>query len=65
MGRIALLYQTTDTEISGLWDKEAKDFVEIDKGEYRNAIMKGLRIARKQASIDILKLPISAPEAVQ
>lgn len=65
VGRVALLYQTTDTEISGHWDDEANDFVELDKGEYRNAILKGLRIARKQASIDILKLPISAPEAVQ
>lgn len=65
VGRVALLYQTTDTEVSGYWDKEAKDFVELDKGEYRNAIMKGLRIARKEASIDILKLPIPAPEAAQ
>ncbi|MCP3906598.1 MAG: DUF3450 domain-containing protein [Oceanicoccus sp.] len=65
VGRIALMYQTTDTEISGAWDKEANDFVQLDKGEYRNAILKGLRIARKQASIDILKLPVSAPEAAQ
>ncbi len=65
VGRVALLYQTTDTEISGAWDAETKSFVELDKGEYRNAILKGLRIARKQASIDILKLPIPAPEAAQ
>jgi hypothetical protein len=65
VGRIALLYQTTDTEISGVWDKASSDFIQLDKGEYRNAILKGLRIARKQASIDILKLPISAPEAAQ
>lgn len=65
VGRIALLYQTTDTEISGVWDKEAGDYVQLDKGEYRNAILKGLRIARKEASIEILKLPISAPEAVK
>ncbi len=65
VGRIALLYQTTDTETSGAWDQEVGDFVELDSGEYRNAILQGLRIARNQASIDILKLPISAPEAVQ
>jgi hypothetical protein len=65
VGRIGLVYQTTDTEISGAWDKDAREFVQLDKGEYRNAIMKGLRIARKEASIDILKLPISAPEAAQ
>jgi hypothetical protein len=65
VGRVALLYQTTDTEISGAWDKEAGDYVELDKGEYRNAILKGLRIARKEATIEILKLPISAPEAAK
>ncbi|MGK0498481.1 MAG: hypothetical protein ACJAYG_000110 [Oceanicoccus sp.] len=65
VGRIALLYQTTDTEKSGAWDKTVGDFVELDKGEYRNAILKGLRVARKEASIEILKLPISAPEAAQ
>ena len=65
VGRIALLYQTTDTEISGVWDKAGGEYIQLDKGEYRNAILKGLRIARKQASIDILKLPISAPEAAQ
>jgi hypothetical protein len=65
VGRVALLYQTTDTEISGVWDQDAREYVELDKGEYRNAIMKGLRIARKEASIDIIKLPVSAPEAAQ
>jgi hypothetical protein len=65
VGRIALLYQTTDTEISGAWDKAAGEYVQLDKGEYRNAILKGIRIARKEASIEILKLPISAPEAAK
>ncbi|MGI9273782.1 MAG: DUF3450 domain-containing protein [Endozoicomonas sp.] len=65
VGRIALLYQTTDTEISGVWDQENRQWQKLGNSEYRSAIQKGLRIARKQASIDILKLPVSAPEAVQ
>lgn len=65
VGRIALLYQTTDTEVSGAWDKEAGDYVQLDKSEYRNAIRTGLRIARKEAVMDILKLPIPAPEAAK
>ncbi len=64
IGRIALLYQTTDTEVSGAWDQASRSWVELDSGEYRNAIMKGLRIARKEASIDVMNLPIAAPEAV-
>jgi len=64
VGRIALVYQTTDTEVSAAWDKELSDWVPLDRAEYRNAIMKGLRIARKEASIDLINLPVSAPEAM-
>lgn len=64
VGRIALLYQTTDTEISGAWDQAGRSWMSLDRGEFRNAILKGLRIARKEASIDILTMPIAAPEAV-
>ena len=63
VGRIALLYQTTDTEISGAWDQASRSWVPLERGEYRNAIMKGLRIARKEASIDLMNLPVAAPEA--
>lgn len=62
VGRIALIYQTTDTEVAGAWDQGSRSWVKLDNGEYRNAIMKGLRIARKEASIDVLNLPIAAPE---
>lgn len=64
VGRIALLYQTTDTELSGAWDQTNRTWVSLDRGEYRNAILKGLRIARKEASIDVLTIPVAAPEAV-
>lgn len=63
VGRIALLYQTTDTEVAGAWDQSSRSWVPLERGEYRNAIMKGLRIARKEASIDLMNLPIAAPEA--
>jgi hypothetical protein len=65
VGRVALLYQTTDTEISGAWDQASGQFVQLGKSEYRSAIMKGLKIARKEATIGILKLPIPAAEAAQ
>jgi len=63
IGRIALLYQTTDTEVSGAWDQANRQFVQVSRGEYRSAIMKGLRIARNEASIDLMTMPIPAPEA--
>ena len=65
VGRIALMYQTKDTQLSGAWDQQQRQWVELDSGQYRSAILKGIRIAKKQASIDVLKLPILAPEAAQ
>lgn len=63
VGRIALVYQTTDTELSGAWDQENRTWVSLDRSEYRSAIMQGLRIARQEASIDLMNMPIPAPEA--
>ncbi len=63
VGRIALLYQTTDKVHSGAWDQANRAWVPLAAGEYRDAISKGLRISRKQASIDVMNLPIAAPEA--
>jgi hypothetical protein len=63
VGRVSFLYQTTDTEMSGAWDQASRSWVPLSRGEYRNAIMKGLRIARKEASIDLMNLPVAAPEA--
>jgi hypothetical protein len=65
VGRIALMYQTKDTELSGAWDQTQRQWVPVDSAEYRSAILKGIRIAKKQASIDIMNLPIVAPEAAQ
>ena len=64
VGRVALLYQSTDTELSGAWDQRGRAWVPLDRGEYRAAIMKGLRIARKEAAIDLLALPVPAPETL-
>lgn len=63
VGRAALVYQTTDGVNSGMWDKAQGQFVALGD-DYRSAVLKGIRIARKQASIDLINLPISAPEAL-
>lgn len=62
VGRIALLYQTPDMEFSGMWDKQENSWTLLDSPEYAKAIRKGIRMADKQAAIDILMLPVSAPE---
>lgn len=65
VGRVALLYQTTDLDASGYWDGGTREWVELDSDEYRSSIQNGIRMANKQASIDLLTLPIAAPEAAE
>lgn len=65
VGRVALMYQTKDTKMSGAWDAEQNAWVELDSGEYRSGILKAIRIARKEASAEVLTLPVMAPEAAQ
>ncbi|HEY9036737.1 MAG TPA: DUF3450 domain-containing protein [Pseudomonadales bacterium] len=65
VGRIALMYQTTDGKQTGVWDNELKEWVELPASEYRASVRNGIRMARKQASIDIMNLPIAAPEDVK
>jgi uncharacterized protein YoxC len=62
VGRIALLYQTADMQHTGMWDNKKQQYVALDSS-YNDAVRKGMRIANKQANIDILELPIAAPEA--
>lgn len=65
VGRVALVYQTTDTQKSGAYNRKTGQWEAIDSGDYRAAILKGLKIAKKQATIDIMDLPVLAPEAAQ
>lgn len=65
VGRVALLCQTKDTKTSARWNNADKTWEIVDTGTYRNAIRNGIKMAKKQASINILTLPISAPEAAQ
>ncbi len=64
VGRVVLVYQTLDAEEIGVWDGEAGQWVALS-GEYRLPIRQGLRIARKQAAPDLIRLPVRAAEAVR
>jgi hypothetical protein len=63
VGRIALVYQTTDGAEAGAWNNETRSWEPLDNGQFGNAIRKGVRIAKKQATIELLNMPIAAPEA--
>ena len=64
VGRVALVYQTLDASELGAWDQAAGQWQPLDRS-YRGALRKGLRIARKQAAPDLLRLPVAAAEDVR
>ena len=63
IGRVALVYQSTDGAETGAWNRETQSWEELAAGDYASAVRKGVRIAKKQATIELLNMPVSAPEA--
>lgn len=62
IGRIGLLYQSLDGKQIGAWDKDAQQWVSVPN-RFRRDIRKGIKMAKKQISPDIVKLPINAASA--
>ncbi len=62
VGRIALMYQTKDQAITGAWNATTEEWEQLPSGAYKSAVANGLRIAKQQAAIDIMSLPIAAPK---
>jgi hypothetical protein len=63
-GRIALVYQTLDGMEAGVWNQAKRSWEPLD-ASYRTAIREGLRIARKQAAPDLIRLPLPVPQRGQ
>ena len=59
-GRVALVFQTPDAEITGAWDNNARNWV-ILGDDFRTGVRDGLRIARKTMTADLVHLPVTAP----
>lgn len=59
VGRVALLYQTLDASQTGYWDATAKAWQE--DSDYKDAAIKGLKIARKQVAPNLIIAPVPAP----
>ncbi len=62
-GRVALVYVTKDRKNLGRWDNQAKQWVDLPSS-YKDDILKGIRIANKVASAEVLTGPVT-PFAVQ
>jgi len=56
-GRIALVYQSRDEETRAYWDNASRSWVSIGD-EYRRSIRDGIKMARGQANLDLVHLPI-------
>jgi hypothetical protein len=58
IGRTALIYQTRDGSQQGVWNKQTRQWEELDSS-YKTQIAKGLRIAKKQLAPDLLMVPVA------
>ena len=65
IGRVALLYQTTDRQQTGAWDNSNRSWVTLDPAEYRTAVQSAIRVASQLDAPRIIELPVLAPEAAQ
>jgi len=61
IGRLALLFETSDKKVFGFWDQNSQSWQELDDATYRRSIDHGLRMASKQAAVDLLTVPVPAP----
>ena len=62
VGRVLLAYQTPDRTATGYFDLASRTWEPLPD-DYRAAVTQGLRIARRQAAPDLLRLPVHAAEA--
>jgi hypothetical protein len=63
-GRVSLIYQTNDGERSGIWNQSSRSWESLD-ASYNNSIRSAIRMANKQASVDLVTLPVPGPESAQ
>lgn len=61
IGRMVLAYQSHDGAETGFYNPTTRQW-ETLPDDYRNSVAEGLRIARKQAAPNLLRLPVPAPE---
>jgi predicted RNase H-like nuclease (RuvC/YqgF family) len=61
VGRVALVYQTSDGEETGVWNSSSKSWDALGD-EFTAPVRNGIRMARKQLSVDMLTLPIQGAE---
>lgn len=61
LGRVSLLYRTTDGEETGYWDRNSKSWVA--DSDYARAVEEAIRMAEEALAPDLVTLPVPAPES--
>ena len=64
VGRVALLYQTSDGQETGMYNKNTGAFEPLGN-EYQASVRQGIRMARQQATLDMFSIPVPGAEAAQ
>lgn len=62
IGRVALVWQSGDEQSRAYWDNTSRSWVPLG-AEYRKSIREGIQMARGQANLDLINLPIQAATA--
>lgn len=65
IGRVALLYQTTDRLETGAWNNNTRTWEPLPPGEYRQAVQSAIRVTSQLDAPRLLELPVLPPEAAQ
>jgi hypothetical protein len=60
VGRVALLYRTTDGAESGYWDNQQKTWV--PDPDSAGKVLEALRIAKEEIAADLITVPLLAPQ---
>lgn len=65
VGRVALVYQTKDRQVTGAWNNNSRAWEELPVGEYRSDIQRAIRIVSQLDAPGVINLPVLPPESVQ
>lgn len=60
LGRVSLMYRTTDGEETGYWDRNSRSWV-VDS-DYSRAVETALRMAEEAVAPDLVTLPVPAAQ---
>ena len=64
VGRIALVYQTPDGEETGMFNPTTRAYGPLDNS-YQASVRQGIRMARQQAQVDMLSVPVLGAGAAE